>query len=148
METSEKQSLEYKKYRQDRSKKLRPKSNNDYVFVYGSLKSTGSNHHVLHFDQYALFIGPFFLPGFKMYDDGDRAIIVPSHFRSDVVHGELYQILNPKLKRDILKWEESGKYTPIEIKVKDLGNVLVFIRKHVPLKARGKRIKSGVWTKK
>ena len=70
--------------------------NTEYLWVYGTLKSTHSHPMQLKLRQYAHFVHTGIYQG-KLYRIDWYPALVPSDHPSDVVHGEVYQIQNRQL---------------------------------------------------
>lgn len=62
-----------------------------YVFVYGTLKTGGGNHHLLH-SSTSLGLATTTEDTFTMYDGGFPYVIDEGFFK---IRGELFEVTNP-----------------------------------------------------
>ena len=119
------------------------KSNECYVFVYGTLMRGEPAHSYL---EGAVFMGEYLLRGHEMYDLGRYPAIVPAE--GGVVYGEVYRI-TPDMLADMDAYEDEGSlYYRKTVAVENAGGRLeafVYVYAKEP---NGKRIESGRWNKR
>ena len=86
------------------------------VFVYGTLKRGGDNHHYLAYQQ---FLGAAHtLPGYTLYSLGDYPGMVRAADDTDGVTGELWAVDDACLRQlDLLEGVAEGLYERVSVKL-------------------------------
>jgi gamma-glutamylcyclotransferase (GGCT)/AIG2-like uncharacterized protein YtfP len=65
------------------------------LFVYGTLKRGGSNHHVLASEKFLAFART--QPGYRMFDVGGHPGLVPDSTATHAIEGELWEVRDAAL---------------------------------------------------
>ena len=116
------------------------KSNECYVFVYGTLMRGEPAHSYL---EGAVFMGEYLLRGHEMYDLGRYPAIVPAE--GGVVYGEVYGI-TPDMLADMDSYEGEGYlYNRKTVTVENEGGRLEAFVYVYAKELYGRRINCGRW---
>jgi gamma-glutamylcyclotransferase (GGCT)/AIG2-like uncharacterized protein YtfP len=111
------------------------------VFVYGSLRKTGSLHQYASFDMNAEFVKDAELNGATMYSTGAYSCIVLDGSQN-TVKGEIYRFKDEATYRQIRDMEiESGYYE--ETIIIDGMEVVAYVYTQPPFLS--KKVTSGNW---
>lgn len=65
---------------------------NQLVFVYGTLKQSFHNHHVLNRDAQYLGKARTYKDGWSMFDTGGFPVVLPAQDAGNFVYGEVYSV--------------------------------------------------------
>jgi len=112
------------------------------IFVYGSLKRNCFNHGKFDFDKKTRFLKDAAVRGFRMYNLGHYPCIVRTGLEDDVVHGEIFDLVDNECAALIKKMEEAVHYAEEIIEV-DGEQVITYVFRRVPTHA--KLVVDGNW---
>lgn len=73
----------------------------EFIFVYGTLRKEFPSSISAVLDRYCDFLSPGHMQG-KMYEVGEYPGVIESDNPEDVVHGDIYRIIDPEIVLTVL----------------------------------------------